>query len=58
MPLDNKPPDPILEEFSTLTRMSSKSLSHIHVIPSGDSIPLGLEVDLEGLRIGLKVKIK
>ncbi|GJW30771.1 hypothetical protein Tco_0047646 [Tanacetum coccineum] len=43
MPLDNKPPDPILEEFSTLTGMSSKSLSHIPVIPFGDSIPLGLE---------------
>ncbi|GJT94359.1 hypothetical protein Tco_1089877 [Tanacetum coccineum] len=39
MPIDNnKPPDPILEEFSTLTGMSSKGLSHKAFIPYDDSV--------------------
>ncbi|GJT79835.1 hypothetical protein Tco_1054177 [Tanacetum coccineum] len=40
MPLDNnKPPDPILEEFYALSGMPSKGLSHKPYVPSGDSIP-------------------
>ncbi|GKB52519.1 reverse transcriptase domain-containing protein, partial [Tanacetum coccineum] len=39
MPIDNnKPPDPILEEFSTLTGMSSKGLSHKAFVPYDDSV--------------------
>ncbi|GKE00356.1 hypothetical protein Tco_1388339 [Tanacetum coccineum] len=32
----NKPPDPILEEFCTLTRMSSSNISHKPFVPNSD----------------------
>ncbi|GKG41929.1 hypothetical protein Tco_0473680, partial [Tanacetum coccineum] len=37
MPLENnKPPDPLLEEFSTLTGMSAKGIIHKPFVPPGD----------------------
>ncbi|GJZ71665.1 hypothetical protein Tco_0635516 [Tanacetum coccineum] len=40
MPIENnKPPDPILEEFSTLTGMSSEGLSHKPFIPHDVLVP-------------------
>nr|GEV79345.1 hypothetical protein [Tanacetum cinerariifolium] len=40
MPIDNsKPPDPILEEFSTLTRISASDLSHKPFVPADVSVP-------------------
>ncbi|GKE52606.1 hypothetical protein Tco_1487762, partial [Tanacetum coccineum] len=39
MPIENnKPPDPILEEFSTLTGMSSEGLSHKPFVPHDVSV--------------------
>nr|GEU78204.1 hypothetical protein [Tanacetum cinerariifolium] len=59
MPLDNKPPDPTLEEFFALIRMSYKAPSHKPFIPSGDAIPPKSRGRLRGVKNQIKsVKVK
>ncbi|GJV12045.1 hypothetical protein Tco_1353586 [Tanacetum coccineum] len=59
MPLDNnKPPDPIREKFSTLTRMSSERVHHKPFVPAGDgclpkphSRPKGVRSHIKSVRV-------
>nr|GEV05021.1 hypothetical protein CTI12_AA325620 [Tanacetum cinerariifolium] len=58
---NNKPPDPILEEFSTLTGMSSEGINHKPFVPTSDGChpkpsgrPKGDKNNVKGVRVKVK----
>ncbi|GKB13127.1 hypothetical protein Tco_0847050, partial [Tanacetum coccineum] len=62
MPLDSsKPPDPILQEFSTLTGMSSEGIHHKPFVPADDSRPPRKHGRHRGVKNhfkGVKIKVQ
>nr|GEU90229.1 hypothetical protein [Tanacetum cinerariifolium] len=61
LPLDNKPPNPILEEFSTLSGMSIEGLSHKLFVPSGVKVASrsrGRPKGLKNCSTNVKIKVQ
>ncbi|PWA73621.1 hypothetical protein CTI12_AA263590 [Artemisia annua] len=59
MPLESlKPPDPLLEEFSTLTGMSSEDLKHIPIDPSDSNRSSKPRGRPKGVKNRVKIKVQ